>query len=174
MKIASFLILVAATLTGIQSIRVQALQPEVLYNFPLGPRYPDCRPVQAIDGSFLGTTTQGGPHDAGTAFKLSGDGLLTTLVSFNGTNGASPQGALVLDNGGNIYGTTSGGGTNGKGTVFRVTTNGVLTTLASFNGPDCCVDPGGLFLGSDGNFYGTTRQGNQKPTFSRRRPFWAP
>jgi uncharacterized repeat protein (TIGR03803 family) len=59
-------------------------------------------------------------------------GVLTTLVSFNGTNGINPQGGLVQGNDGNFYGVTEYGGTNRLGTVFQVTTNGTLTTLVSF------------------------------------------
>ena len=42
----------------------------------------------------------------GTVFKVTTNGTLTTLVSFNGTNGANPNAALTLGNDGNFYGTT--------------------------------------------------------------------
>ena len=45
---------------------------------------------------------------------------LTTLVSFNFTNGAFPDGDLVADANGNLYGTTRGGGASGRGTVFEL------------------------------------------------------
>ena len=55
----------------------------------------------------------GASHD-GTVFELAhGSGTLTTLASFNGTNGANPVAALILDGSGNLYGTTSGGGARG-------------------------------------------------------------
>ena len=38
------------------------------------------------------------------------NGTLTTLASFNYTNGTQPRGALTLGNDGNFYGTTAGGG----------------------------------------------------------------
>src|SRR2546422_9263278 len=60
--------------------------------------------------------------------------VLTTLVSFDGTNGQSPTDGLLMGSDGKIYGTTVGGGTNGGvGTVFVVSTNGVLDSLTSFN-----------------------------------------
>ena len=60
---------------------------------------------------------------------------LTTLVSFNGTDGANPDAGLVQGTDGNFYGTTSNGGANNEpyeGTVFKMTSSGTLTTLSSF------------------------------------------
>ena len=51
----------------------------------------------------------------GTVFKVTTNGTLTTLVSFNGTNGAYPHAGLTLGNDGNFYGTTSQGGSNPVG-----------------------------------------------------------
>jgi hypothetical protein len=48
----------------------------------------------------------------------------TTLVEFNGSDGASPVGALVQGADGNFYGTTNGGGAaggGGNGTIFKIT-----------------------------------------------------
>jgi uncharacterized repeat protein (TIGR03803 family) len=88
----------------------------------------------------------------------------TTLVNFNGTNGASPYYmSLVQGTNGNLYGTTEGGGANNGGTVFRVTPSGTLTTLYNFCAQTGCTDGyepyAGLVLGTDGNFYGTTYEG---------------
>jgi len=93
--------------------------------------------VQGNDGNFYGTTAGGGagvgPTGAGgTVFKMTPAGALTTLVSFNGANGNSPQAPLIQAGDGNFYGTTAHGGSHGGGTVFQVTTNGVLTTLVAF------------------------------------------
>jgi uncharacterized repeat protein (TIGR03803 family) len=113
------------------------------------------------DGNFYGTTAHGGTNsgDYGTIFQVTTNGVLTSLVSFNNTNGANPSARLTFGNDNNFYGTTSYGGTNGLGTVFKVTTNGVLTTLASFNNTNGANPIAGLTLGSDGNFYGTTVNG---------------
>jgi uncharacterized repeat protein (TIGR03803 family) len=120
-------------------------------------------PVAALaagsDGNFYGTTEYGGTNgNNGTVFQMTPGGALTTLVSFNGTNGSYPAAGLVLGSDGNFYGTTSlgGGGTNDFGTVFQISPNGVLTSLYSFtNGNDGADPVAGLVQGSDGNFYGT-------------------
>ena len=70
----------------------------------------------------------------GTIFKISVSGDLTTLASFNRTNGASPSGRLVLGIDGNFYGTTVAGGPTEVGTVFQMNPDGTLNTLLSFNG----------------------------------------
>jgi len=81
--------------------------------------------VQGLDGSFYGTTAAGGIYNNqsgqgyGTVYQLQTNGTLTPLIMFNGTNGESPEGALIQDAAGNFYGTTASGGTNGFGTVFR-------------------------------------------------------
>jgi uncharacterized repeat protein (TIGR03803 family) len=118
------------------------------------------------DGNFYGTTAAGGSQLAGTVFKITPGGSLTTLVSFNAANGTSPLGGLVQANDGNLYGTTGFGGTNstfgtnsGFGTIFKVTTNGVLTTLFNFHFTDGEAPSAKLIFGSDGNLYGTTEFG---------------
>jgi hypothetical protein len=37
---------------------------------------------------------------------------LTTLISFNGTDGEEPEGSLIEDANGDLFGTTSAGGAN--------------------------------------------------------------
>jgi len=83
----------------------------------------------------------------------------TTLVSFDGADGANPYGGLVQATDGNFYGTTQGGGVSGNGTVFKLTPGGTLTTLYSFGGTDGSAPRAGLIQATDGTFYGTTAQG---------------
>jgi uncharacterized repeat protein (TIGR03803 family) len=87
------------------------------------------------------------------------NGLLTSLVSFNGTNGAEPCAGLAIGNNGVFYGTTAHGGPNGEGTVFRMTTGGELVTVASFSGPDGANPESGLIQDRAGELYGTTVKG---------------
>jgi uncharacterized repeat protein (TIGR03803 family) len=96
---------------------------------------------------------------------------VTTLVSFESSNGSLPGATLVQGRDGNLYGTTQFGGAHtgcssqfsGCGTVFKVTAGGTLTTLYSFCAQPNCTDgqqpSAGLILGTDGNFYGTTPSG---------------
>ena len=111
--------------------------------------------IQASDGNFYGVTASGGSNGYGSAFRVTPDGAITTLASFDLTN-AFPVAPLVQGSDGYLYGTTSGAGSGGgQGTVFRMTTNGSLTTLYAFTGND--GNPQGrLVQGTNGDFYGTT------------------
>ncbi len=117
--------------------------------------------TEGADGSYYGTTIYGGTNagSEGTVFKVTTNGALTTLVSFNGNNGAHPQTSLLRDDDGNFYGTTVNGGTNGGwGTVFKMTPDGTLTTLLSFNGTNGAA-PLSPPVRAAGCLYGTTSSG---------------
>jgi uncharacterized repeat protein (TIGR03803 family) len=115
--------------------------------------------IQGTDGNFYGTTSEGGTNNYGTVFKMTPNGNLTVLHSFDGSDGDTPYAGLI-QSGSDFFGTTSGNATNNFGTVFQITPGGALTTLHYFGsagdgtGPWCA-----LVKGSDGNFYGTTRSG---------------
>jgi uncharacterized repeat protein (TIGR03803 family) len=120
--------------------------------------------IQATDGNFYGITTYGGANGAGTVFKITPSGTLTTLHSFGSTDGANPRAGLVQATDGNFYGTTTGGGVsgncrNGCGTVFKMSPQGTLTTLHSFDGTDGETPFAGFIQATDSNFYGTTTYG---------------
>ena len=125
--------------------------------------------VQATDGNLYGTTAVGGAHGIGselgpgTVFKITPSGTLTTLYSFDGSDGYYPVAGLVQATDGNFYGTTEYGGAYGGGTVFKITPSGTLTTLYSFCAQSGCTDGeypvAGLVQATDGNFYGTTEYG---------------
>ncbi|MGB9235601.1 MAG: choice-of-anchor tandem repeat GloVer-containing protein, partial [Terriglobales bacterium] len=125
--------------------------------------------VQASNGNFYGTTRtppggEGGAYGYGTVFEITPAGKLTTLHSFDGTDGAYPYAGLVQASDGNLYGTTVNGGANnvcnsGCGTVFKITLAGAFTTLYSFCSQPNCTDgagPFGLVQGTDGDLYGAT------------------
>ena len=113
--------------------------------------------IMDSSGNLYGTTEVGGASKDGTVFELAkGSGTITTLASFNGTDGANPYAALVMDSSGNLYGTASAGGASKDGTVFELAKgSGTITTLASFNGTDGNEPYGGVIMDSNGNLYGT-------------------
>jgi uncharacterized repeat protein (TIGR03803 family) len=114
--------------------------------------------VQGADGNFYGTTESGPANAPGSVFKITPSGTVTTLHSFDGTDGAEPNG-LVQGTDGNFYGTTYTGGdipNQPLGTVFKITPSGTFTSLLSFNGADGGSPAAGLVQGANGNFYGTT------------------
>jgi len=115
--------------------------------------------TQGNDGNFYGTTIEGGALGDGTVFRVTTNGMLTTLYSFNGSTGAIPYAGLDLGKDGFLYGAAFTGGIYGDGTVFRITTGGSISILTTLNGNDGMYPVGGLVQGSDGNFYGTTLEG---------------
>lgn len=123
---------------------------------------PRCTLSLGNDGNFYGTTSLGKNGDTtsdGTVFKITTNGILTTLAWFSGTNGTGPTARLVLGPDGSFYGTTSGGGKDGYGAFFKVTPQGELTLLASFTLAIGSGTKSELVLGSDGSLYGTAANG---------------
>jgi uncharacterized repeat protein (TIGR03803 family) len=152
-----------------------------LYNFyadynPFNGQNPNGPLVQGPDRNFYGTAYGGGLHNAGTVFKISKDGELTTLYSFCHSHpicpdGARPTSGLVQGLNGNFYGLTVAGGANGEGTIFQITPGGKFTSLYSFCSLPNCADgsfpyQSGLVVGANGNIYGTTYQGGVCPVSS--------
>jgi uncharacterized repeat protein (TIGR03803 family) len=85
--------------------------------------------VQGPDGNLYGTTFYGGVNNAGTLFKITPSGVLTTLYSFcslsNCADGSNPQSQLILGPHGSFDGTTDYGGSGGScpsgcGTIFQL------------------------------------------------------
>ncbi len=136
-------------------------------------------------GNFYGTASSGGIHNGGTVFKLTprdGGGFRSqVLYSFGngtGTDGAFPNGSLIMDGAGNLYGTTAGGGIHpgceneGCGTVFELSPNGSAgwteQVLHSFGGGTDGARPfAGLIMDGAGNLYGTTFEGGIHQTCSQ-------
>ena len=119
--------------------------------------------VEGSDGSFYGTTSGGGANADGTVFKITAQGKLTTLHSFDGADGAIPYAGLKQASDGNFYGTTRFGGANSRGVIFKVTAAGKLSTLYSFCSQTNCTDgyfpQAALVQATNGRFYGTTSAG---------------
>ena len=83
--------------------------------------------MQATDGNLYGTTFDGGWGGEGTVFRITTNGVLTTVLWFNGANGANPQSPVIQLRDGSFCGTAEYGGTGyngasgtGDGLVFRL------------------------------------------------------
>ena len=159
--------------------------------------YPQAGLIADASGDLFGTASGGGAYDGpyggyGTVFEVVNNGTSaapsyastpTTLVSFNGPDGAYPMGGLIADASGDLFGTTVGDGAyNNYGTVFEIvkTVDGYAstpTTLVSFNGPDGAVPMAGLIADAKGNLFGTTsgaRSGKARCLRSPRLPVVTP
>ncbi len=130
---------------------------------------PEAGLIQATDGNLYGTTYGGGAHQDGTVFKITMQGVLTTLYSFctqtNCSDGYFPADALVQATDGEFYGTTPGAGllNQAKGTIFRITSTGSFTTLHAFCSQDDCQNGaaplGALIQETNGRLYGVASDG---------------
>ena len=120
-------------------------------------------------GNLYGTTESGGQITVdgvtefgdGTVFELPhGSSTITTLFTFDGTDGGIPRDSLTLDSSGNLYGTTFQGGASGDGTVFELPSgSGAITTLFNFSGANGEFLQANVIMDSAGNLYGTTDDG---------------
>ena len=90
---------------------------------------------------------------------------LTTLFSFSGPDGATPQNVTLLaDATGNLFGTTRFGGSGNPGVVFELpkTASGYASTsitLATFNGSSGSIPAAGLVADAGDNLFGVTQSG---------------
>lgn len=119
------------TLTVLLAARAHAVSKErVIYDIQPANEYPSSGLVSDVAGNLYGAAY--GANGYGSIYKLSPPTekgkkwTETTIFTFNGTDGALPQGSLILDNQGNIYGATFDGGTGnctftipGCGVVFE-------------------------------------------------------
>jgi uncharacterized repeat protein (TIGR03803 family) len=112
-----------------------------------------------FDGNFYGTTQGGGTHAAGTVFKVTPTGTLTTLWNFaNGTDESAPVYTTVQGQDGNMYGVSEEQYNGQYGAFFKVSASGVFKALRDFNYTNG-ANPNLPTQGTDGNFYGTTQFG---------------
>jgi uncharacterized repeat protein (TIGR03803 family) len=129
----------------------------------------------ASNGDLYGTTSFGGAFDGGTVFKITTEGVLTTLYNFcpgdcgddepSDADGFYPAAGLIQATDGALYGTTTAGGVNrgnqiNGGVIFKMTLAGKLTVLYAFCAQTNCADglnpTAVLVQASNGNIYGTT------------------
>jgi len=97
-----------------------------LYTFPntgVNPQCPSSPLVQGTDGSFFGTTAQGGTGSSpqGAIFNFIPGGVMSTLYTFATptTTGSQPMGSIVLNSANStIYGGTAYGGASNDGVIY--------------------------------------------------------
>jgi uncharacterized repeat protein (TIGR03803 family) len=146
----------------------------ILHSFCAQPNCTDgdqpLAPILGSDGNLYGITGAGGNSAlAGTIYKLTLDGELTTLHKFcpttECTDGRAPIG-LTLASDGNFYGVTQFGGANADGeagTLFSISPSGEFKLLYTFCSQANCADgqqpTSTPIQGSDGNFYGVAQFG---------------
>jgi len=140
----------------------------VLHNFGRAPNSetgegPRPGLVRGADGSFYGTTGQGGPssqNSNGVVYRITPAGALTVIHGFSEADGFSP-GEIMMASDGNLYGITLAGGADGGGTIYRLTTGGTYTVLHHFAGDatEGGFDFSRLVEGPGPVLYGTAERG---------------
>jgi uncharacterized repeat protein (TIGR03803 family) len=132
--------------------------------------YPFGGLILGTDGNFYGQTDLGGASQYGaygTVYKMTPSGKVTTLHSFEQTDGDNPVSNLVQGTDGNFYGTASYGGLYPNfGTVFKITPSGTFTTLHNFDSTDGSYPYAGLIQATNGGFYGATFGGGSSSACS--------
>jgi uncharacterized repeat protein (TIGR03803 family) len=161
--------------TGTVSAPVYSGAPTTLHTFTGGTDGGTPVGSLAIDaaGRLFGTTVVGGDFGYGTVFEIA-NGTLTTLVSFDGTNGnlhnpIFPRAGLIIDAAGDLFGTTGAGGTYNQGTVFELVNSGTVSApdYTSFQrgpiilwnftgGTDGAFPEASLTIDAAGDLFGTT------------------
>jgi len=123
---------------------------------------PDANLIADSSGNLYGTTVFGGTANDGTVFEVANNAnhTLSTLATFNGTNGGFPEAGLIADGNGDLFGTTNqlGAGADDDGTVYEVANNAnhTLSTLVTFIGTNGAGSNASLSSDASANLYGTT------------------
>ena len=119
------------------------------------------------NGTFYGTTGDGGRPNLGCVFELvpTGSGYQEQILHFfqEGGDGQYPMGTLVLGSKGELYGTTKWGGSAGSGSVYELIprkSGFVERVIHSFGGTNDGAFPiAPLVMSAAGDLYGTTTEG---------------
>lgn len=112
--------------------------------------------IQATDGNFYGTCSEGG-KGGGIVFRMTPAGVVTIFDIFAGTTGesGSPYAGVVQAADGNLYGTAGAH-------VFKMSLAGTFAVISSWATDPNFADGGeysGLIQATDGNLYGISPTG---------------
>ena len=129
-------------------------------------------------GNLFGATEFGGRNcnagqlNCGVVFTISPNGehsvsrVLHTFCSADHcADGATPQGALVMDAAGNLFGAALNGGKDKGGVVYKLEPDGKLHVLHSFCGTKACNGaryPNGVVMDGNGHLLGVASAGGKK------------
>jgi uncharacterized repeat protein (TIGR03803 family) len=146
----------------------------VLHSFA-GGTSDGCGPVGSVvrdkAGNLYGTTSGGGTANCGTVFRITTDGVLTSLYSFHDCppgaigcfSGVDPSSALLLVPSGEFLGVTTGSGPpKYDGMVYRVAPSGLHAPLYTFCSQLLCADgwlAQGALVPTNHGLMGTTSLG---------------
>jgi hypothetical protein len=127
----------------------------------------------APNGDLFGTTAVGG-NGFGLVYEVAytpGAGYASTpelITAFNGSDGATPYGGLIMDSAGDLFGTTYSGGPSGGGEVYEITysaaggyasTPQVIGALGSSTGTNPEMYDGNLVMDAQGDLFGVASTG---------------
>jgi uncharacterized repeat protein (TIGR03803 family) len=129
---------------------------EVVYSFMGSPQglNPVTGAVQGSDGSFYGTTQEGGSAGQGVIFRLDASNTLTVLHSFQNGEGSWSRGNLTFGPDGRLYGTTYASDGFANASAFAMDTLGNFDLLHTFSWDEARQINAGLLWSSDGQLWG--------------------
>lgn len=125
--------------------------------------------AQGQDGNLYGTLQTQLSTD-GSIFVSSVTGVVTSLYSFQGPDGSTPQSGLSLGFDGNFYGSTEMGGGPKVGTVFSFGSGGLNSFHSFSDGSDGAYPWATPIQAPDGNIYGITNNGSNPGKIYRVTP----
>lgn len=123
--------------------------------------YPSGCLVNGGNGKLYGLTTAGGAHQQGVLFEFDPlENKVIQKMSFDGVNGASPSGKMVLAADGKLYGATSQGGESNEGVLFSFDpVTGVFIKKPEFSAASSGAHPTGELVITDGMVFGMCSTG---------------
>jgi uncharacterized repeat protein (TIGR03803 family) len=113
--------------------------------------------IQGSDTNLYVTANGGGANGCGSIVKLTLNGVLKAVHSFNCSNGGGyPVAPLVQASNGNYYGTTPNNGSSDFGVLYDLGASFGETVVHTFTSSGARTPEGGLVQGTDGNLYGVS------------------